>query len=315
MRLRFSAFALLFGCVLVNPAYNASEAGSATTETPTETLTGTTSAGSGQSESLSSSTGFTVDSDTTTATGSTGTTSSTNTSTDTSADVGCADRDVEVLMLEPSANTYVVKGDSLSCQWRYSNTDLVNPEDPCQVLNFGSKNAKYTLIGVRNDERGEYLVAFGLAQVMLQHPDQIISSARLNLVLWSPDNRQNVTIDIGQVSMLDLWEPGVQKAEPATVGANWLAPKKIGMEQVWSGGMGPSSGAEWVAKIEVPELPADSDEFRTSSLIPAAVLNSWIADTKSDRGFVVYTEEEPLLVQNMHTEYRPKLELRLCPKE
>ncbi len=216
-------------------------------------------------------------------------------------------------MLMPATNTYVVKGDLDSCQWKYFNGEFVNDKEPCGVLNFGSELAKETLIGTMGEERSEYLVSFDVAAAMMANPDKTIEFARIKFVIRSAKARDNVDIKIGRIATEDPWLPGNQNAQLAVMGASWGdRSNELGNVAPWSGGDGPSSGAEPVVQITMVDLPAGGD-VHVEEGFPVGVLNT-VMNEELNPGFVIHTNAAPLLLKNMHTDQPPKLELTLCPK-
>jgi len=323
---------VLGGCVLGNPGFDESESSDASAVTM-----GTTEPSGGASATVSSdgsgSSGVSVSGGTeptaTTATSTTEASESGSTgaaTTETSSgesdgttsggmpDLSCPKDDIIEVKLVPIENTIVVTSAGELCAWTDSNFKPVNPDKPCDILNFGGATATQTVIGRSGDSRGEYLVRFGVHQALLDHPGMGIAAAELAIVPWWSNTRDDILFQVGVVDYGDVWVRGDKEAMPAGEGdSSWTSRKIEGIGLPWSSGDGPAAGSLEAATISLAELVGGEHPLVTSTPIPPSLLAPWVSDADDEQGFVIHGEIEPILVKGMNTPYAPLLLLQLCP--
>ncbi|MCB9566526.1 MAG: hypothetical protein H6710_04810 [Myxococcales bacterium] len=317
-------------CVLSNPVFGDHESesgsaseGSASAGATTTTGGGATSAGASGSTGGDGETGSTAAGSTTLSFG-TSTTTSTSTSGEGSTTSGgmaepvvCDPAEqVVVPLMSPTENTYVVTSSGVNCPWTDSNFVVLNNSAPCETLNFGSPDVKYTLIGTSGGSRGEFLARFPVYDAMMQYPTYAISFAEVEIVPWWSSDRTDVVFHVDVVDADDRWVVGNKAAQTATVGDSTWVFRWIENDNAlhtWKSGNGPAAGATPGGTIEVPFLMAGDHPWHKSSPIPGTLFDPWLASPEAGQGIVISTDDAPILIKNKDAGYPPRLYLTLCP--
>ncbi|MCA9660798.1 MAG: hypothetical protein KC486_20820 [Myxococcales bacterium] len=335
----FGSLALV-ACTIGNPSFQesdgatASESGSASDSDASHSSTsGSASASTGAASGSASDSG-----DTSTGGESTGPTTgvtslvTTSTTGDTTGDATTGDTtttggmndvlcdieaQLEITIDTPIANAYVVTSGGEACQWKDSDNNTLNGVQPCDDLNFGAFEVRYTLVGEDDDARSEMLLFFDVHTEMQDYMDYAISSARLELVPWWGSDRSGVNFSVGVVAYEDTWFQGDKAAQLADYGDSSWKFRKIDAQLgtlPWSSGVGPAAGSTLAAVIDVGELAGGDHPWHFSSPIAGSLLAPWVADSEKEAGLVVSTTIGPILIKNKDANYPPRLHLTLCPK-
>lgn len=329
---------LLQACLWLNPDFEPADsasgsnsgsastgtAGSASTSTAAPTSAGSLGESASSSDGGSASEGVSATSGPTTGdmsagTATAGATGTTGTSTSTTGQLApCAEADQVQVLVPVMRDAYFTTSTDPACPWLHSDLYALNTLLPCQEQNYGV--TRYAIIGTTANGRGEYVLDFGLAQVMQQYPSMWIYSARLEVVAWSKNGHGAVDFSVGALTALDPWFEGARDAALALTGdSNWLLRQKIN-ENIgfgWSGGDGPGSAAVPVGTIHADSVPAGDHPILFSTDIEGSWLAPWVEATDPYvGGFVITTDSPPLLIKNLDQttdQYDPKLHLVLCP--
>lgn len=329
------------GCLLHNPAYgdgdgatgSASESGAATGAS-TGDAPPTTGAASTDGSAGSASASGTGDPTTGAATATTGEVSSGTGSTgqvDTGSSTGappplvsCPGQEVVLTLAKeggfPTRDTFVVTTADANCQWKNSDGNVLNPSYPCAQQNYGAPGAKYTVIGQENGGHAEYLVLFGLVAAIEAagyDPEEfLVASAKLRIVTWWSMDRGPLSFRVGVIADADDWVEGTKGPDLAAAGDSsweyrWIEGQNV--KHGWSNPKGPAAASTQVTTVEVPALTANSHDYVESGEIAGAYLQPWVDDPAAERGFVITTDDAPILVKSKDTGYDPELVLTLCP--
>lgn len=326
---------LLQACIWLNPDFepadsasgsnSGSASGPASTSTAAPTSAGSLGESASSSDGGSASEGASATSGPTTGDMSAGTatagatgTTGTGASSTTGQLAPCDQADQVQVAVPVVRDAYFTTSTDPACPWLHSDLYALNTSLPCQDQNYGV--TRYAIIGTTANGRGEYVLDFGLAQVMQQYSGMWIYSARLEVVAWSKNGHGAVDFSVGALTALDPWFEGARDAALALTGdSNWLLRQKIN-ENIgfqWSGGDGPGSSAAPVGTIHADSVPAGEHPVLFSSDIAGSWLTPWVeAADPYVGGFVITTDSPPLLIKNLDQtadQYDPKLHLVLCP--
>ncbi len=329
----------LTGCLLQNPAYGdhdgatgGTSTGGTSTGGPGSTTRPTGSDGSDGSDGASgtaaptSGPAATTTGEVTAGTGSTGQADSGSSTGDQPPPVSCPGQEIVATITKdggfPARDMFVVTTPDPSCQWMNSDHQVLNVAYPCAKQNYGGSGARYTVIGRLNGGHAEYLVAFGIADALgkqgIDPATVAVASARLRIVAWWDMDRGPLSFRVGAIAADDAWVEGNGNPDLAKDGESsweyrWIENQNA--MHAWSDPMGPAAGSAQVATVEVPALTAAEfadHPYYESSEIAGAVVQPWL-DPDAERGFVITTDDAPVLVKSKGTNFDPELVLTLCP--
>lgn len=334
----------LVACTIGNPSFQESDGASASESGSTSDSGASFSSTSGSASASAGSTGGSASDSGDTSTGgettglttglTTGVTSlvTTSTSGETTGDPTTGDmtttggmdevfcekgEQLEITIDSPVTNTYVVSSGGEACQWKDSDNNTLNGVEPCDELNFGAFEVRYTLVGEDDDARSEMLLFFDVHSEMEKHVGYAISHAELEIVPWWGSNRSGVSFQVGVVAYEDTWFQGNKAAQLANYGdSSWKFRKIDGQLGTlpWSSGTGPAAGSTLAAVVNVGELAGGDHPWHLSSPIAGSLLAPWVAGASKEAGLVVSTSIAPILIKNKDAGYPPKLHLTLCPQ-
>jgi len=327
----------LTGCLLQNPAYGdhdgatggaSASTGASTGGPATGATTSTSSDGSVGSDSASGTAAPTSGSpgsttgEVTAGTGSTGQ-ADTGSSTGAPAPVTCPGQEIKFTLTAPARDTFVVTTPDATCQWKNSDGAVLNQSYPCAKQNYGGYGARYTVIGQQGGGHAEYLVAFGLFDALedmgIDQTSVAVASAKLRIVAWWSADRGPVSFRVGAIADSDAWVEGTKEPDLAGDGDSsweyrWIEDQNA--MHTWTDPAGPAAGSAQVATVEVPALTAaefSNHPYYESGDIAGSYLQPWITDAAAERGFVITTDDAPILVKSIDTGFEPQLVLILCP--